>query len=52
MLKTNSHLKFERKGMDKKLNPELALKMPTTSVKFHEQPLGAAVRIEERLGLG
>ncbi len=42
-------LPFDRKGMGKLINPELALKTEQMSVKFHEQPLGAVVRIEERL---
>lgn len=44
-------LDFTTKGMSKKLNPELALKIGDSVVKFHEQPLGAVVRIEQRLGL-
>jgi len=42
-------LDFDHKGMGKKINPELGLKTATMSVKFHEQPLGAVVRIENRL---
>jgi predicted metalloenzyme YecM len=42
-------LAFDRKGMGKAINPELSLKTEQISVKFHEQPLGAVVRIEERL---
>lgn len=45
------HLPYSRAGMDKKINPELGLKHAGMSVKFHEQPLGAVVRIENRLGL-
>lgn len=44
-------LPFDAKGMSKQLNPELGLKAARMSVKFHEQPLGAVVRIEQRLGL-
>jgi predicted metalloenzyme YecM len=44
-------LPFDHKGMYKKINPELGLKHAGISVKFHEQPLGAVVRIENRLGL-
>lgn len=44
-------LPFDHKGMGKTINPELGLKYAEISVKFHEQPLGAVVRIEKRLGL-
>lgn len=44
-------LPFNHKGMGKQINPELGLKHAGISVKFHEQPLGAVVRIEKRLGL-
>lgn len=46
----HSGLPFNRKGMGKVINPELGLKTDGLSVKFHEQPLGAVVRIEDRLG--
>lgn len=42
-------LHFSYAGMSKIINPELGLKTPKMSVKFHEQPLGAVVRIEQRL---
>jgi len=42
-------LPFDRTGMGKAINPELGLKAGGISVKFHEQPLGAVVRIENRL---
>lgn len=45
----HSDLPFNRKGMNKVINPELGLKIDGLSVKFHEQPLGAVVRIEDRL---
>lgn len=44
-------LPFTHAGMKKKINPELGLKQAGISVKFHEQPLGAVVRIENRLGI-
>lgn len=44
-------LSFNTNGMDKKVNPELGLKTDDFAVKFHEQPLGAVVRIEQRLGI-
>jgi predicted metalloenzyme YecM len=44
-------LPFNEAGMYKKINPELGLKHAGISVKFHEQPLGAVVRIENRLGI-
>ncbi len=44
-------LQFDLKGMNKLINPEASLKTAGIAVKFHEQPLGAVVRIEERLGM-
>jgi predicted metalloenzyme YecM len=46
----HNNLSFDTKGMTKDINPELGLKTDSLSVKFHEQPLGAVVRIEQRLG--
>jgi predicted metalloenzyme YecM len=43
-------LAFDTKGMTKDINPELGLKTDLLSVKFHEQQLGAVVRIEQMLG--
>jgi predicted metalloenzyme YecM len=48
-LERHKDLEFDHKGMGKKINPELGLKTANMSVKFHEQPLGAVVRIEKRL---
>lgn len=48
--KRHSDLAFDTKGMSKDINPELGLKTDMLSVKFHEQPLGAVARIEQRLG--
>ncbi|GAC1391771.1 MAG: VOC family protein [Candidatus Saccharimonadales bacterium] len=48
-LTRHGNLNFNHKGMHKKINPELGLKTNTLSVKFHEQSLGAVVRIEQRL---
>jgi len=48
----HADLTFDTKGLDKDINPELVLKTDGLSVKFHEQPLGAVVRIEQRLGRG
>jgi predicted metalloenzyme YecM len=45
----HSTLTFDRKGMDKTINPELGYKTDSLSIKFHEQPLGAVVRIEQRI---
>lgn len=42
-------LPFDDKGLVKTINPELALKYSGISVKFHEQQLGAVVRIEQGL---
>lgn len=49
-VKRHADLPFETKGMSKDINQELGLKTDLISVKFHEQPLGAVVRIENRLG--
>lgn len=48
-LARHSKLEFDHKGIGKTINPELGLKTTAMSVKFHEQPLGAVVRIEDRL---
>ena len=45
----HSGLAFDHKAMTKPINQEVSLKTDTISVKFHEQPLGAVVRIEQRL---
>jgi predicted metalloenzyme YecM len=42
-------LSFSLGGMSKQINPEAGLKAEGTSVKFHEQQLGAVVRIEQQL---
>lgn len=47
----HAELKFDNKGMSKRINPELGLKSDIMSVKFHEQALGAVVGIEQRLEL-
>jgi len=44
-------LTFKTAGMGKSINPELGLKQGGLSVKFHEQQLGAVVRIERQLGI-
>jgi hypothetical protein len=46
----HSDLAFDTKGLTKDINPELGFKTDRLSVKFHEQPLGAVVRIEHSLG--
>lgn len=38
------------KALTKKINPELAIKTNTVSIKFHEQSLGSVVNLEKRLG--
>lgn len=45
----HSDLPFSHGGMSKAINPEAGLKAEGISVKFHEQQLGAVVRIERRL---
>ncbi|MDB5177727.1 MAG: putative dihydroxybiphenyl dioxygenase [Candidatus Saccharibacteria bacterium] len=44
-------LPFSYNGMSKSINPEAGLKAEGISVKFHEQQLGAVVRIEKRVGI-
>ena len=48
-LKRHENLPFSLKGMDKVVNPEAGLKTGGISVKFHEQQLGAVVRIEKNM---
>lgn len=45
----HKELPFKRDGADKAINPEVGLKKEGISVKFHEQQLGAVVRIEKQL---
>lgn len=49
-LKRHENLPFSYGGMGKSINPEAGLKTAGISVKFHEQQLGAVVRIEKQLG--
>lgn len=46
----HADLAFDTKGLQKDTNPELSLKLDGVAMKFHEQSLGAVVRIEQRLG--
>lgn len=48
-LQRHRELPFSHEGMGKLINPEAGLKMGRLCVKFHEQPLGAVARIEQRL---
>lgn len=48
--KQHRELVFNEKAKSKQINPEISLKTPLMSVKFHEIPLGAVVRLEGRLG--
>lgn len=48
-IKRHDNLAFNYKGMNKAINPEVGLKTEGISVKFHEQQLGAVVRIEKQL---
>jgi predicted metalloenzyme YecM len=48
-LQRHRELPFSYDGMNKLINPEAGLKMGRLCVKFHEQPLGAVARIEQRL---
>lgn len=50
-LKRHDDVLFSLKGMDKKINPEAGLKDGNFSVKFHQQQLGAVVRIEKQIGI-
>lgn len=47
----HSDMSFKETGKGKSINPELGLKHGDLSVKFHEQQLGAVVRIEQQLGI-
>lgn len=47
----HSDLAFKDTGMGKLINPELGLKQGDLSIKFHEQQLGAVVRIEKQLNM-
>ena len=48
-LERHSNLPLTRSGMNKLINPEAGLKTEGISVKFHEQQLGAVVRIEKSM---
>ena len=50
-LKRHRDLPFSYGGIGKSINPEAGLKTGGLSVKFHEQQLGAVVRIEKQLGI-
>jgi predicted metalloenzyme YecM len=50
-IQRHGDLSLSLKGMSKKINPEASLKDGAFSVKFHEQQLGAVVRIENALGM-
>ena len=47
--KRHQDLPFATKALDRTLNPELGLKTDIAAIKFHEQPIGAVVRTEQRL---
>ncbi len=50
-VRRHSDLPFTYGGIGKSINPEARLKTQGLSVKFHEQQLGAVVRIEKQLGI-
>lgn len=50
-LERHKNLPFSYGGISKSINPEAGLKADGISVKFHEQQLGAVVRIEKQLGI-
>lgn len=50
-LERHKDLPFSYGGIGKSINPEAGLKTEGISVKFHEQQLGAVVRIEKQLGI-
>lgn len=50
-LARHEELPFSISGMSKLINPEAGLKTEGISVKFHEQQLGAVVRIEKQMGI-
>lgn len=50
-LERHKELPFSYNGIGKSINPEAGLKAEGISIKFHEQQLGAVVRIEKQLGI-
>jgi predicted metalloenzyme YecM len=48
-IERHDNIPFSTKGMSKLINPEAGVKAEGISVKFHEQQLGAVVRIENIL---
>lgn len=50
-LQRHEGLPFSYGGIGKSINPEAGLKADGISVKFHEQQLGAVVRIEKQIGV-
>lgn len=49
LIKNFSHLKLDKKGLIKSLNPELEIILETGSLKFHHQSLERVIEIEKRL---
>ena len=43
-IKKNEHLEFDTKGMNKTINPDIRLSLPSSSVKFHHHPLEYVIR--------
>jgi predicted metalloenzyme YecM len=50
-LKKYAHKQFEMKSADRGINPEIAFKLPTYTVKFHLLSLPAVVYLENKLGI-
>jgi predicted metalloenzyme YecM len=44
-----SHLKLDKKGMSKNINPELEIELDTCSIKFHHQTLESVIEYEKSL---
>ena len=43
------HLKLDKKGLSKKINPELEIELDTCSIKFHHQTLESVIEYEKSL---
>jgi len=47
----HAQVPFEKSGLQKKINPDLGIKLPSGSVRFHHLPIESIVDIEIRRGL-
>ena len=49
LIKVYGHLKLDKKGMNKDINPELEIELDTCSIKFHHQTLESVIEYEKSL---